>query len=156
MAQSGIREVTASVHPFWLCTFESDISWCQTRTCKRVLLASPSDVALPFTAAVRNWCTKSMGCRQCLSRIAARGWLSHCCGRQHLWDAGLSVGCGLEAWGGGGGRVRAGEVVCGFSHMNVLLFIIKAGSSPLSCKGPECPTKLSQWALLPLSCSLKI
>lgn len=51
------------------------------------------------------------------------------------------MGCGLEAWGGGGGRARTGEVVCGLSHMNVLLLIIKLGSSPLSCKGPECPAK---------------
>lgn len=30
------------------------------------MLASPSDVAFPFTAAVRNWCTESVGCRQSL------------------------------------------------------------------------------------------
>lgn len=75
---------------------------------------------------------------------------------QHLWDAGLSVGCGLEAWAGGGGRAWAVEAVCGLSHMNVLLLIIKSGSSPLLCKGPECPAKLSQWTLLPLHCSLQI
>lgn len=51
-----------------------------------------------------------------------------CCGRQHLRDAGGSAGCGLEPWSGGGLEEHELEKVCGLSHVNILLLVIKSGS----------------------------
>lgn len=53
--------------------------------------------------------------------------------------AGAQEGVRVVVWSLG--RARAGEVLCGLGHMNILLSLIRSGSSAPSCRGSDYPQK---------------
>lgn len=150
-SSAGIREVAASVHPFSSCAAEFGISWCDPRL-PNACRSQPFRRGVPFTAAGRNWGTKSVF----VSGTAAGDVCS-------IFVTGGISGMRDWAWVAGW-RPRAEEVgEHGLEKWFVVSVIWMSCSwllrqeAPLCRAGPECPAKLNhQWTLLPLSCSLQI